>query len=230
MKLDHLPGPVFSLLEALRARQPSAMELAFAPDARVEVNDRTYIGEQVRHWEREIMASPDTDFILLSGSQEGSYTTLAVLINEGSFEPSKNRSFTWVFQLENDTIASLKISQARDHGMPSSVASFIEAVNGQDLDAMMRTLSRDALVNDQLREFRGSPAIRGWAQAELISFMIRIDVVGATSDDTTCVVAANVDGTFDKRGLPDPLILSFYFSLKANNIVQLIILRNLTVV
>jgi len=37
-----------------------------------------------------------------------------------------------------------------------------------------------------------------------------------------------MDGTYDKTGLPDPLILSFYFSLRGDQITQLIILRNQT--
>ena len=228
MKLHHLPGPIFSLLDALRARQPGPMRHAFALDACVEANERKYVGEQVRLWEREITAVPDTDFIPLRGSGDGSCFNLAILVNERSVAPLENRAYTWTFQLANDTISSLKIAQAPDHGMPTSVASFIEAVNAQNLEAMLQTLSKDALVNDQLREYKGDLSIKGWAQAELIPFMIKIDVVGATSDNTTCVVAANVDGTFDKRGLPDPLILTFYFSLKDDKIVQLIILRNLS--
>jgi hypothetical protein len=37
---------------------------------------------------------------------------------------------------------------------------------------------------------------------------------------------ANVDGNYDKRGLPDPLVLAFYFTIQSDLIVQLIILRN----
>ena len=40
------------------------------------------------------------------------------------------------------------------------------------------------------------------------------------------IVSANVDGNFDKRGLPDPLVLAFYFTPNDDRIVQLIILRN----
>ena len=40
------------------------------------------------------------------------------------------------------------------------------------------------------------------------------------------IVTANVDGNYDKRGLPDPLILAFYFTGNSDLIVQLIILRN----
>ena len=33
-------------------------------------------------------------------------------------------------------------------------------------------------------------------------------------------------GDFDKRGLPDPLVIAFYFTVQSDLIVQLIILRN----
>jgi hypothetical protein len=40
------------------------------------------------------------------------------------------------------------------------------------------------------------------------------------------IVTANIDGNFDKRGLPDPLVLAFYFTPHTDLIIQLIILRN----
>jgi hypothetical protein len=40
------------------------------------------------------------------------------------------------------------------------------------------------------------------------------------------IVTASVDGNYDKRGLPDPLVLAFYFTAQSDSITQLIILRN----
>ena len=40
------------------------------------------------------------------------------------------------------------------------------------------------------------------------------------------IVTANVDGDYDKRGLPDPLVVAFYYTTQSDLIVQLIILRN----
>jgi hypothetical protein len=40
------------------------------------------------------------------------------------------------------------------------------------------------------------------------------------------IVIADIDGNFDKRGLPDTLVLAFYFTPHSEFIVQLIILRN----
>ncbi len=40
------------------------------------------------------------------------------------------------------------------------------------------------------------------------------------------IVSAEVDGEYDKTGLPDPLVLTFYFSLETDKITRLIILGN----
>jgi hypothetical protein len=40
------------------------------------------------------------------------------------------------------------------------------------------------------------------------------------------VVTAEIGGNFDKRGLPDSLVLAFYFTPHDDLIVELIILRN----
>jgi hypothetical protein len=39
------------------------------------------------------------------------------------------------------------------------------------------------------------------------------------------IVTADVDGNYDKRSLPDPLVLAFYFAARTDLIVQLITLR-----
>jgi hypothetical protein len=41
-------------------------------------------------------------------------------------------------------------------------------------------------------------------------------------------VHAKFDGTYDKANLPDPLILTLYFTMQDGLITQLIILRNKT--
>lgn len=51
-------------------------------------------------------------------------------------------------------------------------------------------------------------------------------VVTAVEHYGHAIVTAHVDGDYDKRGLPDPLAVTFYFSIHGNKIIQLIILRN----
>jgi len=110
--------------------------------------------------------------------------------------------------------------------LPPLISEFVEAANSFDLDRLMTTFARDALVNDQLRDYWGEAAIRNWAERDIIGERLTIAVTKIVSHYGNFIVTANVDGNFDKRGLPDPLALAFYFTLHNEFIVQLIILRN----
>lgn len=90
----------------------------------------------------------------------------------------------------------------------------------------MVTFADDALVNDQLRDYWGKAAIRRWAERDIIGERLTIAVTKVVKHDDNFIVTANIDGNFDKRGLPDPLVLAFYFTPRTDRIIQLIILRN----
>jgi hypothetical protein len=107
-----------------------------------------------------------------------------------------------------------------------AVMAYIEASNSFDLDRMLSTFVEDALVNDQLRDYWGKAAIREWAERDIIGERLSMKVTTAIEHHGNLVVTADVDGNFDKRGLPDPLVLAFYFTLQDDQITQLIILRN----
>jgi hypothetical protein len=111
-------------------------------------------------------------------------------------------------------------------GLPKSVAAYIRATNLCDLDALLATFADDALVNDQLIDYWGKEAIAAWATRDIIGERLTLKVVKVVQHYEHSIVTAHVDGLFDKRGLPDPLVLAFYFSPYDNKIVQLIILRN----
>jgi hypothetical protein len=102
----------------------------------------------------------------------------------------------------------------------------VGAANSFDLDRLMATFAHDALVNDQLRDYWGETAVRNWAERDIIGEKLSIAVTKVVSHYGNFIVTANVDGNFDKRGLPDPLALAFYFTAHNELIVQLIILRN----
>jgi hypothetical protein len=106
------------------------------------------------------------------------------------------------------------------------VAAYIRATNLCDLDALLATFVDDALVNDQLTDYWGKEAIAAWAARDIIGERLTLKVVKTVQHYGNSIVTAHVDGMFDKRGLPDPLVLAFYFSSYDNKIVQLIILRN----
>jgi hypothetical protein len=110
--------------------------------------------------------------------------------------------------------------------LPPLVAAFVEATNSFDLEGLMVTFADDALVNDQLRDYWGKAAIKDWAERDIIGERLTIAVTEVVKHYDNLIVTADIDGNFDKRGLPDPLILAFYFTLHNDLIIQLIILRN----
>ena len=110
--------------------------------------------------------------------------------------------------------------------LPPLVAAYVEATNSFDLERLLAAFAEGALVNDQLRDCWGKPTIREWAKRDIIGERLTMNVTKVISHYGNFIVTANVDGNYDKRGLPDPLVLAFYFTPQSDLIVQLIILRN----
>jgi ketosteroid isomerase-like protein len=109
--------------------------------------------------------------------------------------------------------------------LPQVVDAFVGAVNRFDVGGITATFADDAIVNDHRVEFAGSAAIRDWAARELVADRVTLKVIRAESRGEGATVVAEVDGDFDKSGLPSPLVLSFYFSVSAGRVVQLVIVH-----
>jgi hypothetical protein len=110
--------------------------------------------------------------------------------------------------------------------LPPIVSAYVQATNSFNLEGLLSAFADDALVNDQLHDYWGKPAIREWAERDIIGERLTMHVVKIVEHYGHFIVTANVDGNYDKRWLPDPLVLAFYFSAHGDQIVQLIILRN----
>ena len=113
-------------------------------------------------------------------------------------------------------------------GLPASVAAYIAATNAFDADALIACFAEGALVNDQLRDYWGIDAIRAWAEREIVGDRVTMKVVKVVDHFGDVIVTAQVDGEYDKTGLPGPLVLAFHFVVRAGKIVRLIILNNRT--
>jgi ketosteroid isomerase-like protein len=94
----------------------------------------------------------------------------------------------------------------------SPVAAFVEATNNFDLEGLLAIFADDALVNDQLRDYWGKPAIREWAARDIIGQNLTMDVTNVIEHYGNLIITANVGGKFDMKGLPDPLVYAFYFT------------------
>jgi ketosteroid isomerase-like protein len=114
------------------------------------------------------------------------------------------------------------------NNLPKVVADHIAACNAHDVEAWMATFAPDAMLNDIQREFIGTDAIRAFGDKEIFGDNVTMAVRRAWDRHGDVTVHAKLDGTYDKTGLPNPLILSFYFSLRGDQITQLIIVHNKT--
>ncbi len=112
--------------------------------------------------------------------------------------------------------------------LPRIISDHIAANNRHDPDALIATFAPDALVNDIKREFLGRAAIRAWADKEIFGDNIILDVQKAYEQHGDIILRCRVRGDFDKTNLPDPLILTYYFSIRNDRIPQLIIIQNTT--
>jgi hypothetical protein len=106
------------------------------------------------------------------------------------------------------------------------LAEFIAAVNAFDEDAIVATFADDALVNDVHREFWGTEAIRRWVAREIVGDRVTIEVTDVLDHHGNTIVRGRYDGNYDKTNLPDPLILTHYFTVRDGKIVILIVIPN----
>ena len=106
------------------------------------------------------------------------------------------------------------------------IAGHITAVNAFDTDAITATFAEDAYVNDNRREITGTTAIRRWVEKEMVGDKVTLDVQEVVDHCGDIIVRAAYDGEYDKTNLPDPLIMSSYFSIRDGKIVSLAVIRN----
>ena len=110
--------------------------------------------------------------------------------------------------------------------LPAPVQGYIAASNAFDGDALIAWFADDALVNDNRREFWGKHAIRAWLDREIIGDKVTTSPTITAEQYGEVIVHAVTDGEYDKTGLPDPLVLTYYFTVRDDRIVRLIIIRN----
>jgi hypothetical protein len=112
--------------------------------------------------------------------------------------------------------------------LPSAVSTYVEATNSFNLDALMAVFDDDALVNDHRDEFIGREQIRAWAAREIVGDHVTLKVVNHRVLGNHVALKAEVNGDFDKKGLPSPLVLAFYFCVSGDKISALVIVNNKT--
>jgi hypothetical protein len=106
------------------------------------------------------------------------------------------------------------------------VADHIAAVNAFDLDRIVATFAPDAYVNDDRREIWGTEAIRALMANEFVGDRVTMEVREVLDHYGDIIVRARYDGTYDKRNLPDELVMTSYFGICDDKITSLTVIFN----
>ena len=105
--------------------------------------------------------------------------------------------------------------------VPASIERYLRAVNTGDVDGFPTSFAGDALVLDVNREIRGVEAIKEWARSDIFAVDVRLDVVDVTENRGQILVRVRIDGTFDRTGLPNPLLMNHVFTIVDGKIAEL---------
>jgi hypothetical protein len=101
------------------------------------------------------------------------------------------------------------------------IASFVRAVNTGAREDLPASFADDAVVVDVNREMRGLEAITAWAGADIFGADVHLDVLDVTERHGRTIVRVKIDGTFDRTGLPDPLVMNHEFKVTDGQIAEL---------
>jgi ketosteroid isomerase-like protein len=110
--------------------------------------------------------------------------------------------------------------------LPAVIETFIKASNDHDGKAYISTFSEDALVNDIARNFWGKDKIKDWAEKEIIEPKVTFKADAIVEHYGNFLITALIDGDYDKSKAPDPTYLDYFFTVKNEKIVQMIVIKN----
>ena len=104
---------------------------------------------------------------------------------------------------------------------PDRRPATVRTENGKDPAGFIALFAEGAVVDDAGRIVRGRAAIRAWAASDIFAADVTFDALGARGDEHDATLTAKVDGTFDRTGLPDPLIMTFQIAAQGGKIAKL---------
>jgi len=225
MFLSDLPSPIAAFVSAARSKDGGTILSSLHSVDVIVDGRREHRGTEIGAWGERLGAG---SFVLrpvgARRRQDDIVVTLWVEL-DGERRPTESL-VDFHFRMDAGRLVQIRIDPTPCPWVPAPVSNYVRATNCGDLVALLSTFAHDALVNDQLRDYWGKLEIEAWAARDIIGEHLTMRVVDSVHHYGHVIVTAHVDGTFDKRGLPDPLAMAFYFSAHGDKIVQLIILRN----
>ncbi|GGF39542.1 hypothetical protein GCM10011611_52450 [Aliidongia dinghuensis] len=225
MAFHNLPPAIAAFLAAVTERDGAALTAVFTADAGLVDLGQAHRREEIGGWIVRMMQA-DLRLHPINIARRERRFVLSCMVDRSVGDGPARCQLDWHFVLAGARIARLEIvDEPRPH-LPPPIDAFVRAVNDFDLEGLLALFAEDAVVNDQLHDHWGKAAIRDWAREDIIGDKFTMYVVKAVKHYENYIITANVDSEYDKKGLPEPLVLSFYFSASGEKIVQLIILNN----
>ena len=105
--------------------------------------------------------------------------------------------------------------------LPTSIANFVKAVNEHNSSDFLAVFAENAIIIDEGHKYKGINSIKSWNDEKNIGAMITLKPLKLNERDDKSILTAEVDGNFDKTGLPDPFIMDLHFTIKNNQILSL---------
>ena len=110
--------------------------------------------------------------------------------------------------------------------LPGIINAFIKAINNHDGEAFISCFAKNALCNDFQRSFLGKDEIKKWSDKEMIEDKVTFKADTIVEHYGEYFITALTDGNYDKSKAPDPTYLDYFFTLREDKIVRLIITKN----
>jgi ketosteroid isomerase-like protein len=110
--------------------------------------------------------------------------------------------------------------------LPAVIETFIKATNEHDGDTFISTFTEDALVNDFARNFWGKEQIKNWGDKEMIEPKVTFKAEEIIEHYGDFFITALTDGNYDKSKSPDPTYLDYFFTVRGDKIVRMIVIKN----
>lgn len=105
--------------------------------------------------------------------------------------------------------------------MPQVIHNFIIASNKPDPAGYVNCFAEDGVVIDEGQRRQGKDAIKDWSDKYHFAAHVTLEPREVQGDENEVTLTCKIDGDYDKTGLPDPLLLDYYFLIKGNKITYL---------
>jgi hypothetical protein len=103
--------------------------------------------------------------------------------------------------------------------LPKSIATYIDAENGNDPALLAQCFAPDAVVRDEGQKYEGLTAIQRWTEETKAKYQHTIEPLAFVEENGTSMVAMRLAGNFPGS----PIEVKFVFALKGDRIASLTI-------